>query len=63
MMSNETCMVDMATESFKTWKSLKRTGVLPKGFLLIILLKKLIITSNFKCRRILNVLNLAVSPW
>lgn len=39
MMSYETCMVDMATESFKTWKSLKEQEIyhLIRGLLLIIL--------------------------
>lgn len=29
MVSYKMCMVDMATISFKTWKSLKRKGALP----------------------------------
>lgn len=44
MVSYKMCMVDMATESVRTWKSLRRKGALPsnEGLLGIILLKKII---------------------
>lgn len=43
MGSYKMCMVDMATESVRTWKSLRRKGALPsnEGLLGIILLKKI----------------------